>query len=117
MGKMQRDKGARVERYIVQKHKDIGVHAVKVPLSGATGYRNAEDVDVYPNPSKGRVFTTDSPLIAEVKAKQSLVPKSLISAMGEADLLFIKPDRQDPYVFMTWETYAELVGRVEVEAA
>ena len=35
MGKFSRDKGAREERAIVNKHKDNGFHALRIPLSGA----------------------------------------------------------------------------------
>lgn len=46
MGKMSRDKGARVEREIVARHEAIGVHAGRVPLSGAAGGRFSGDVHV-----------------------------------------------------------------------
>ncbi len=35
-----REKGAEGEREVVRLHKAMGIHAVKVPLSGATGYRD-----------------------------------------------------------------------------
>ena len=38
MGKSQRIKGSSFEREIVNKHKDWGVDAKRVPLSGATDY-------------------------------------------------------------------------------
>ena len=42
-----RAKGAEGEREVVQLHKTMGVHAERVPLSGAMAYRgNGEDVDV-----------------------------------------------------------------------
>lgn len=54
----------------------------------------------------------DKNIKAEVKAKQSLLPKSLISAKGECDLLFIKPDGQkEPYVFMDWKAFCKMWGR------
>lgn len=104
-GKSQRQKGDRVERAIVKLHKDIGVHAERVPLSGATHYQgNGADVDVYP-------FGKDNgPLVSEVKADQSMIPIRMVRALGENDLLFLKPDRKEPYVFMPWETYRRLVG-------
>ena len=37
MGKFSRDKGARGEREIVARHLALGVHAERVPLSGACG--------------------------------------------------------------------------------
>ena len=102
---MQRDKGARVERNIVNLHKDIGVFAERVPLSGATHYQgNGADVDTYPWGKDG------PPLIAEVKADQSMIPIRMVRALGDNDLLFIKPDRKEPFVFMPWETYKRLLA-------
>ena len=37
MGSKERNKGLRVEREIVQKLKDVGIPAERVPLSGAAG--------------------------------------------------------------------------------
>ena len=103
-GKSQREKGDRAERHIVDLHKKIGVHAERVPLSGATHYQgNGADVDVYP---WGK---DNDPLVAEVKADQSMIPVKMVRALGENDLLFLKPDRKEPYVFMPWETYRRLV--------
>mgnify|MGYP003113223147 CR=1 FL=1 len=38
VGKMQRTKGANFEREIVNKHKELGIDAKRVPLSGATDF-------------------------------------------------------------------------------
>lgn len=46
MGKMQRNKGARVERELVSQLKSEGWQAMRVPLSGATDYAKG-DVDVW----------------------------------------------------------------------
>ena len=96
-------KGARAERKIVALHKEIGVYAEKVAGSGAFTGARGRDVDVY---IRGR---DEAPMVSEVKAKQGAIPKTLIAQMGDNDLLFIKPDREEPYVFMPWRTYAELV--------
>ncbi len=43
-----REKGAEGEREVVHLHRDMGIHAERVPLSGAMAYQgNGEDVDVY----------------------------------------------------------------------
>ena len=48
MGKASRDKGKRRERQVVALHTDLGVHAERVPLSGATAYQGGGyDVEVY----------------------------------------------------------------------
>ena len=47
-GKRSSEKGGRIEREIVARHKAIRVHAERVPLSGAARYQgNPADVDVY----------------------------------------------------------------------
>src|SRR6516165_1585700 len=63
MGRMQRSKGARIEREIVELHRSLGLRAERVPLSGASRYQgNGTDVDIYP-------FGPDGPpLCGEVKA-------------------------------------------------
>ena len=48
MGKASRDKGLRRERALVEIHKQSGIAAERVPLSGATHYRgNGADIDIY----------------------------------------------------------------------
>ena len=62
MGKASRDKGLRRERAIVDVHRKSGIHAERVPLSGALGYRgNDADVDLYVRGA--------APVKAEVKAR------------------------------------------------
>ena len=64
MGKASRDKGLRRERALVEIHKQSGIAAERVPLSGATRYRgNGADIDIY---ARGQ---SEPPLIAEVKAR------------------------------------------------
>ena len=54
MGKASRDKGLRRERGIVQLHTACGLRAERVPLSGATHYRdNGADVDLATCASSG----------------------------------------------------------------
>ena len=36
-GKRHRQKGDRIERELVRRHVELGVHAERVPLSGACG--------------------------------------------------------------------------------
>ena len=46
---MQRRKGARLEREIVELHRTLGLRAERVPLSGAARYQgNGADVEIYP---------------------------------------------------------------------
>jgi hypothetical protein len=113
MGKLSRDKGARVEREIVKLHRAIGVFAERVPLSGGTGYQgNGEDVDVYPN---GQDY---APLICQVKGLNGpRGTKGITDALGEADALFLRFDAEPgqrvrpPIVVMPWATYEALLLR------
>ena len=107
MGKPSRDKGARRERQIVAKHEAMGVHAERVPLSGAARYRgNGADVDVYP-------FGEDAPpFTSEVKARASGAGfKTLESWLGDADAMFLIRDRSEPLVVLPWTSWARLVGK------
>ena len=44
MGRMSRSKGSRVEREFVNKLRDSGVYAERVPLSGAAGGQFSGDL-------------------------------------------------------------------------
>ena len=105
MGKASRDKGARIEREIVALHKEIGVHAEKVPLSGGARYRgNSTDVDIYPRGKE------EAPLCSEVKGRKNGQGfKTIEKWMGEADILFLRRDRTSPIVILPWLIYAKLL--------
>ena len=97
MGKMQRDKGARVEREIVQRFIDIGLHAEKIPLSGAAGGSFSGDLLV-----GGRKV--------EVKARKDGTGfKLLYRWLGDNDFLVCKQDRTEPLVIMTIKTLGDLL--------
>ena len=103
MSRMEREKGARVEREIVTRHKAIGVLAERVPMSGASAYTHDADIDVYP-------FGRDAGvLIGEVKARAKL-PKTTLDWLGENDLLFMKQNRQEPVVMMPWRVYERFLN-------
>jgi Holliday junction resolvase len=64
-GACHRRKGDRLEREIVDRHREIGVHAERYPLSGASRFRGSgHDVDLYPF---GR---EQAPLVTEVKGRK-----------------------------------------------
>jgi Holliday junction resolvase len=47
MGAMSTRKGSRIERELVQLHRDIGVHCERYPLSGASRFRGSgHDLDI-----------------------------------------------------------------------
>lgn len=107
MAKSQRDKGARVERELVNAHLAIGCHAERVPLSGASRYQgNGGDIDVY-------VFgKEEAPLIGESKARKNGTGfKTLEDWLGENDLLFLKRNNADPMVVIPWRVWERLAAR------
>jgi len=104
MSNMQRRKGARIEREIVKRHKDINVLARRVARSGVLDRSDEVDLDIFP---WGEDFGA---LVAEVKADQARIPKTVIKWLGENDLLFMRKDgNKDPIVVMPWSTYERLV--------
>jgi Holliday junction resolvase len=107
MGKPSRDKGLRAEREIVARHADLLVRCERVPLSGATGYQgNSADLDVY-------AFGPDAaPLVAEVKARASGEGFAMLERwLSDADILFLRRDRQAPLIVLPWASYARLLRR------
>ena len=92
----QKNKGSRVEREIVHLHRDMGIDAKRVPLSGA-----AEGF-------KGDVIIGD--MVSEVKSRKGGQGFATISRwLGDNDLLFVKEDRKEPLVVMPWKTYEKLI--------
>ena len=105
-GRKSRDKGCRVEREIVNLHRAMGVHADRVPLSGAAGGRFSGDVDVY---VAGR---DAAPLVTEVKARKSGAGfVTLEKWLGENDALFLRRDNASPMVVLPWNVWARLIGQ------
>ncbi|HON72403.1 MAG TPA: hypothetical protein PK512_03660 [bacterium] len=81
MGKKSRDKGYRLEHELVEKLKELGLEAERVPLSGAGGGSFSGDLIV-----EGK--------IAEVKGRKDGF-KSLYKWLEERDILFIRADRKE----------------------
>jgi hypothetical protein len=87
MSRRSRDKGARCEREIVHLHRDAGIAAERVPLSGAAGGMFSGDLAV---PGLGR---------AEVKARGNGAGFALLERwLGDHDALFLRRDRALPLV-------------------
>ena len=95
MGKMQRNKGSRVEREIVNYLKDNGIPAKRVPLSGA-----AEGF-------KGDIII-DGSLRAEVKARKDGF-KQIYDWLEGNDYLFIKANRKPVLVVMEIDEFIRLI--------
>ncbi len=109
MGASQRSKGQRRERQLVNLHLELGIHAERVPLSGATHYRGGgHDIDIYPH---GR---DHGALVCEVKARKSGEGfKTLETWLGENDALFLVRDRQEPLVTMPWRVWSAILARLK----
>ncbi len=104
MSRSQRDKGARRERELVNKHLELGVHAERVGVA----YAPDHDIDLYP-------FGRDAgALVAELKARKSGEGfKTLESWLAENDLLFLWRDRQDPMIVIPWRVWELILGRLK----
>lgn len=105
-GRASRRKGSRVERQIVHLHRDMGLKAKRVPLSGAAdGFKGDVLIDL-----------GDYTLQSEIKARKSGTGFTVLDRwLGDNDLLFVKRDRRKPAVYMPWETYESLMSRISIE--
>lgn len=98
-GRSARQKGNRAEREIVALHRGMGLHAERVPLSGAAGGSYTGDVMIA---KKWR---------AEVKARKGGAGFKVIEGwLDDNDLLFLRRNRAEPLVVLPWATYQELMG-------
>jgi hypothetical protein len=98
--KGSRDKGGRIERELVARHKAIGIHAERYPLSGSTRFRGkGHDVDVY-------VFgLEETPLVCESKARKDGAGFTALEKwLGEYDALFLRRNNNEPLVLLPWPT-------------
>ena len=107
-GAHHRRKGDRVEREFGDRHKALGVHAERYPLSGASRFRGSgHDLDIY---ALGR---DAAPLVAEVKARKDGAGFTTLQRwLGDYDLLFLKRNHADPLIVMPWRVWAQLLQKV-----
>src|SRR5262249_2027418 len=107
-GARHRRKGNRCERELVERHKAIGVHAERYPLSGASRFRGSgHDLDLYPF---GR---DEAPIVAESKARKNGSGfVQLETWLGEYDALFLRRNNADPLVLLPWRIWAALLAKV-----
>jgi Holliday junction resolvase len=107
-GARHRRKGDQIEREIVERHRKLGVHAERYPLSGASRFRGSgHDVDLYIH---GR---DEAPLVAEVKARKDGAGFTTLETwLGEFDLLFLRRNNADPFVLVPWCTWSRLLERL-----
>ena len=107
-GARHRRKGDRIEREIVDKHRALGIHAERYPLSGASRFRGSgHDIDVY-------LFGRDeSPAVAEVKSRKGGEGFATLERwLAEYDALFLRRNNADPLVLLPWPMWARIVDGV-----
>jgi Holliday junction resolvase len=107
-GARHRRKGDRLEREVVARHRALGIHSERYPLSGASRFRGkGHDVDVYP------FGTGEAPIVAEVKGRKTGSGfVTLEKWLGEYDALFLRKNNTDPLVLLPWRVWARLLERV-----
>ena len=106
-GARHRHKGDRLEREIVDRHKELGVHAERYPLSGASRFRGSgHDVDLY-------VFGRDqAPIVGEVKGRKNGAGFTTLEKwLGEFDAPFLRRNNADPLIFLPWRVWVRLLER------
>ena len=107
-GARHRQKGSRIEREIVDRHKALGVHSERYPLSGASRFRGSgHDVDIY-------LFGRDeAPIVAEVKGRKNGAGFTTLERwLDEYDALFLRRNNADPLVLLPWRVWARILDRV-----
>ncbi len=98
---MQRDKGARVEREIVNLHQGVGMATKKVSRSGYEG----EDLHI-------------GDLRVEVKARRNGNGFSTLEKwLGDCDVLFLRRNNAKPMVYLPWATWIRLVKALAKDKA
>lgn len=95
-GRAARDKGANYEREIVNWHRERGVDAERIPLSGAVKGNYKGDLKIGPQQA----------LLAECK-RRARAYQDLYDALDQdgSDMLFVRKDRERTLVVLPLETY------------
>jgi len=101
MGAREKRKGTRGEREVAGKLKEGGLHAERVPLSGAAPGL----------PGDVRVHVAGRELLGEVKRRRSGF-KELYTWLSGHDLLFMRADRSDWLVCMRLDLFLWLLRQV-----
>jgi Holliday junction resolvase len=106
-GARHRRKGDRIEREVVARHRALGIHSERYPLSGASRFRGSgHDIDIY-------LCMDKAPLVCEVKGRKNGAGFiTLEKWLGEYDALFLRKNNADPLVLLPWRVWALLLGQV-----
>jgi hypothetical protein len=108
-GRQRGLKGDRIEREIVDRHKALGIHAERYPLSGASRFRGSgHDIDFY-------LFGRDeAPAVAEVKSRKGGAGFTTLERwLAEYDCLFLRRNNADPLVLLPWRMWVRIIERVQ----
>jgi hypothetical protein len=97
MGKRQRDKGNRIERNLVNKLKEQGIAAERVPLSGALGGQHFGDI----------VLPTGERCEVKGRASNRIFWKLIKQYIEGVSYLLLVEDRQPPLVVMHWDDFVK----------
>jgi hypothetical protein len=101
-GRSAKVKGSGFERECTNRLKDRGIHAEKVPLSGAAGrfFAAAEaDIDIH--------FAENDIRKVECKRRKDSW-KELYKWIEGNDFLFLRSDNKETLVVMGWEDFVQL---------
>jgi len=113
-GKMSRSKGARIEREMVNRLRESGIYAERVPLSGAAGGSFSGDVVIPIDADRMSAISDVRELRAEVKGRSNGEGFAQLEKWkGRNDLLFLKKDRSEPMVVMDWELFVHFLAKSE----
>jgi hypothetical protein len=90
----------------VERHRALGVHAERYPLSGTSRFRGrGHDVDLY-------LFGRDqAPAVAEAH-KNGAGFTTLETWLAEYDALYLRRNNADPLDVLPWRMWARTLGRV-----
>ena len=105
MSKSQRDKGARFEREIVNRLREKGIEAERVPLSGASGGSYVGDVVIEGEKAELKVRKDGSGFTLLYRWK------------GDNTYLIVKTDRKEPLVIMEMSQYEKIKEKSHYDKA
>jgi Holliday junction resolvase len=102
-GRAPRQKGNRIERFIVNLLQDFGLAAERIPLSGSAGGSFKGDLSI-------PLLNIDR--VVEVKSRKHGW-RELYAWLENRDLLIVRADRSEPLVVLPLKLAAEIAALAE----
>jgi len=101
-GAGHRRKGDQIERELVHRHRHLGIHAERYPLSGSSQFRDSgHDLDLYIN------GPDEAPCVFEVKARGNGAGFTQLERwLGDYDLPVLRRNHADPMIVLPWRVGA-----------